>query len=206
MNLKYYLRGLGTGILVTAILMGIALGGKKETLSDNEIRERARALGMTEESTRLADVATASPGEEETTEPDASATPEAEATAEPDASATPEAEATAEPTEKATAEPTEEPTPESAANPTPGAEASVKPNGETVAEVADGTITIQVDTGDDSYAVCQKLEEAGLILSASDFNRYLYDNGYDKRINVGTYEIPEGTGAEQIAKIIARME
>lgn len=200
MNLKYYLRGLGTGILVTAILMGIALGGKKETLSDNEIRERARALGMTEESTRLADVATASPGEEETTEPDASATPEveataepteepaAEATAEPDASATPEAEATAEPTEEAAAEPTEEPTPEA----TP--------------ESADGTITIQVDTGDDSYAVCQKLEEAGLILSASDFNRYLYDNGYDKRINVGTYEIPEGTGSEQIAKIIARME
>ena len=200
MNLKYYLRGLGTGILVTAILMGIALGGKKETLSDNEIRERARALGMTEESTRLADVATASPGEEETTKPDASATPEAEATAEPteepaaeataepDASATPEAEATAEPTEEAAAEPTEEPTPEA----TP--------------ESADGTITIQVDTGDDSYAVCQKLEEAGLILSASDFNRYLYDNGYDKRINVGTYEIPEGTESEQIAKIIARME
>lgn len=199
MDLKYYLRGLGTGILVTAVLMGIALGGKKETLSDNEIRERARALGMTEESTRLADAA-ASPKEEEATESDTGAAPKAEttaepteevtteATAEPDASATPEAEATAEPTEEAAAEPTEEPTPEA----TP--------------ESADGTITIQVDTGDDSYAVCQKLEEAGLILSASDFNRYLYDNGYDKRINVGTYEIPEGTGSEQIAKIIARME
>ena len=31
MNLKYYLRGLGVGIVVTALLMGISLGGKKES-------------------------------------------------------------------------------------------------------------------------------------------------------------------------------
>lgn len=194
MDLKYYLRGLGTGILVTAVLMGIALGGKKETLSDNEIRERARALGMTEENTRLADAAAASPKEEEATESDTGAAPKAETTAEP----------TEEVTTEATAEPTEEPAAEATAE--PAEEPAAEPEEEATPEAADGTITIQVYSGDDSYAVCQKLEEAGLILSASDFDRYLYDNGYDKRINVGTYEIPEGTGAEQIAKIIARME
>ncbi len=46
MKLKYYLRGLGIGIIGTAIVMGIALSGKKETLSDAEIIERARLLGM----------------------------------------------------------------------------------------------------------------------------------------------------------------
>ena len=48
MKLKYYLRGLGIGILVTAVIMGVTQGSRKETLSDREIRERAAALGMVE--------------------------------------------------------------------------------------------------------------------------------------------------------------
>ena len=40
---------------------------------------------------------------------------------------------------------------------------------------------------------------------ASEFDRYLYENGYDKRINIGTYEIPVGADFEQIAKIIAKL-
>lgn len=47
MKLKYYLRGLGVGIICTAIIMGIALSGNgKEKLTDAEIIERARILGM----------------------------------------------------------------------------------------------------------------------------------------------------------------
>ena len=49
MGLRLYLRGLGIGVIVTALLMGYSLGGKKE-LSDAEIRSRAEALGMVEES------------------------------------------------------------------------------------------------------------------------------------------------------------
>ncbi len=48
MKLKYYLRGMGIGIILTAIVMGFALGGRKQTLSDAEIIQRARALGMIE--------------------------------------------------------------------------------------------------------------------------------------------------------------
>lgn len=47
MKLKYYLRGLGVGIICTAVIMGIATSGKsKERLTDAEIIERARLLGM----------------------------------------------------------------------------------------------------------------------------------------------------------------
>ncbi|MCR5094944.1 MAG: endolytic transglycosylase MltG [Lachnospiraceae bacterium] len=46
MKLKYYLRGMGIGIILTAIIMGIALRGRKEALSDAEIMARARELGM----------------------------------------------------------------------------------------------------------------------------------------------------------------
>ena len=46
MKLKYYLRGMGIGIILTAIVMGFALGGRKATLSDAEIIQRAKSLGM----------------------------------------------------------------------------------------------------------------------------------------------------------------
>ncbi len=49
MGLRLYLRGLGIGIIVTALLMGYTLGGRKE-LSDAEIVSRAEALGMVDES------------------------------------------------------------------------------------------------------------------------------------------------------------
>lgn len=45
MKLKYYLRGLGIGILVTALIMG-ATDGKE--LTDEEIKARAIQLGMVE--------------------------------------------------------------------------------------------------------------------------------------------------------------
>ncbi len=50
MKLKYYLRGMGIGIILTAIVMGFALGGRKKTISDAEVIERAKALGMIEAS------------------------------------------------------------------------------------------------------------------------------------------------------------
>ncbi len=46
MKLKYYLRGMGIGIILTAIVMGFALGGRKATISDAEVIERAKTLGM----------------------------------------------------------------------------------------------------------------------------------------------------------------
>jgi hypothetical protein len=48
MKLKYYLRGMGIGIILTAIVMGFALGGRKAALSDAEIIQRAKLLGMVE--------------------------------------------------------------------------------------------------------------------------------------------------------------
>ncbi len=47
MKLKYYLRGLGIGIIVTAIVMTIANAGRGKSLTDEEIMERAEQLGMT---------------------------------------------------------------------------------------------------------------------------------------------------------------
>ena len=56
MRMRYYLRGLGIGIVVTALLMGFTKGGQKETLTDAEIVERAKSLGMVESSVLSADL------------------------------------------------------------------------------------------------------------------------------------------------------
>ncbi|MBH1942019.1 hypothetical protein I5677_14045 [Mobilitalea sibirica] len=44
MKLKYYMRGLGIGIVLTTLILSIS--GNKETLSDQQIIKRARSLGM----------------------------------------------------------------------------------------------------------------------------------------------------------------
>lgn len=46
MKLKYYLRGLGIGIIITTLILTVALSGGKEKLSDEEIIQRAEELGM----------------------------------------------------------------------------------------------------------------------------------------------------------------
>ncbi len=55
MEKKYYFRGLGLGIIVTAVIMGIALPGgtKKREMTDDEVIARAKELGMIEDSRLL---------------------------------------------------------------------------------------------------------------------------------------------------------
>lgn len=214
MGLKFYLRGLGVGIVVTALIMGIATSvNSKEILSDDEIRERAKGLGMVEESTVLADTfaqgSVGSPDEEEkAAEP--SETPRA--TAEP--SETPRAtvepsetpRATAEPSEVPTTVPTSAPTPAPTSTPEPVETPAEAPAPETEAATQQGeSVTIQIVSGDSSLAVCKKLAQAGLVESANEYDSYLCQNGYDKRIRAGSFEIPVGAGKDEIAGIILKL-
>ncbi len=223
MGLKYYLRGLGVGIVVTALIMGIAAGvNSKEKLSDSEIRERAKELGMVEESTVLADTFAQGNGNSPQEEAMLSQTPEAtaeptqepapEATEEPASSPeaaaeTPEQEPEAAATEKPTQTPapapsqkpadTSEKAPTQAPEETPGTqEASSAGQSESV--------RIEVVSGDSSVTVCKKLAQAGLVESASEYDSYLCGNGYDKSIRAGVFEIPVDAGEKEIAEIITK--
>ncbi len=75
MKLKYYLRGMGIGIILTAIVMGFALGGRKATLSDAEIIQRAKALGMVDGDSGVLLDSQDQEGEETTDDTSASSTP-----------------------------------------------------------------------------------------------------------------------------------
>ncbi len=210
MKRKCYLRGLGTGILVTALILIIA-SGQKETMTDEEVKARAKELGMVE-STLLSDLANQTPAAEPETMADPAATAEPETTeeatpepaAEPETTAEPTPEPTAEP--EATAEPTPEPTvePETTAEPTP--EPTVEP--ETTAEpttepaTEQESVLITIRSGESSVSVSKALEEAGLVASAQEYDRYLCENGYDKKIRSGEHRIPVGADDAEIAAII----
>lgn len=232
MNLKYYLRGLGVGIVVTSLILGIGLGSRKETLSNEEIKERARTLGMVEESITVAEAAaqkeeeaqekvTADPVPEENAEGDAetivSAEPEVssepavsvsaapETSEEPKVSAASEPEASEEPNASAASEPAASTAPEAGATP----EAGVKPVANE-AEEDSGTapakeiVDITINPGEGSYVISQKLEQSGLVDDATEYDAYLCDNGYHTKLRAGVHKIPMGSTREEIAKLLCR--
>ena len=212
MKLKYYLRGLGIGMAVTALILGISFSGRQgqeaQTLTDEQIRERASELGMVDSSelTLAALQNSAQPQitmEPEVTEESETMT-EPEATEEPETATEPEATAEPEMTTKpeATAEPEMTTKPETTAEPemTTKPEATKEPELITAPEQSQTTITIK--KGSDSGRVSRVLYEAGLVENAKAFDNYLCNNGYSRSINPGIYEIAPGTSEEEIAKII----
>lgn len=195
MKLKYYLRGLGIGILVTAVIMGVTQGSRKETLSDREIRERAAALGMVEPGNSLADLEAAeTPAATET--PEAAETPAA--TEIPEAIETPAATKTPEAAETPAATKTPAATEAPAATP----EVTARPTQRPAEEEEGSSYTFEIQAGDSSYQVAYRLQQAGLVADARDFDNYLCSKGYDRKLKTGSYEIPETATEEEISEIL----
>ena len=212
MKLKYYLRGLGIGMAVTALILGISFSGRQgqeaQTLTDEQIRERASELGMVDSSELTLAALQNSAQPQTTLEPEVTEEPETmtepEATAEPETTTEPEATAEPETTTEpeVTAEPEMTTEPEVTAEPemTTEPEATEAPELITAPEQSQTTITIK--KGSDSGSVSRQLYEAGLVENAKAFDNYLCNNGYSRSISPGIYEIAPGTSEEEIAQII----
>lgn len=61
-------------------------------------------------------------------------------------------------------------------------------------------VIIKIVSGDDSGTVARKLQVAGLIENASEYDAYLMQHGFDKKISVGTVEIEKGSTWLEIAQ------
>lgn len=57
MKLKYYLRGLGIGIIVTTVILAVSFSKKEIKMSDEEIMARAAQLGMVMQETETTEQA-----------------------------------------------------------------------------------------------------------------------------------------------------
>lgn len=228
MNMKSYFRGIAAGMIIAAVVMGVA-NPKTAKMSEAEIISEAKTLGMVESTTLTehsenenkdvsindtvsfndtvkADVSNSEPlvsandeggttviikegGETETTviSGDASSEKSGEESAEEEAE-------TSQGTENT--EDTETIKEPESIDPMPDDEAGFTTTEESV--------EIRVIKGDSSVSVSRRMFEAGLVESAVEFNKFLCDNGYDKSIVVGTYQISYGLDYESMAKIITR--
>ena len=183
MKLKYYLRGLGIGIIVTTLVLMVAFSGKKEKLSDQEIMQRAEQLGMV-----MADEGQTETGTEENTGTEAQ--PETEQDVQNTEAGTEE---NADENTENASEPETEPQTEAAAEPA----APEDTTGNVVGEVKQET------SGESSDTVAFNLYKAGLVDDATAFNRYMISKGYDSRLRTGDFKIRSGASYDEILKVLA---
>lgn len=173
MKRKYYLRGIGVGILFATLVLMTAyqiFGGK--TMSDEAVIKRAEELGMVPGTSALEQLE--KPADTSATEDttNTSATGTDESNAQATTAATTEAASTEGTTEGTTQAPT------------------------------DKTVTITIVSGMNSWNVATILRDQGVITDALDFDSYLEQQGYSAKIATGEYEIPMDADYEAIAKII----
>ena len=194
MKLKYYLRGLGIGILVSTVILMISFSGHKADISDKEIIARAQVLGMVMSNQKKTDSIPKStenlvtegtervpkavqPKTQQQTEKSGQASTQAKAEVSSQTSAPAQTQPSAQPDAQTTAPPATQP--------------------------ADNSpVAVTIASGESSNAVADKLLAASLIDDAAAFNKYLVEHKYDSSIQPGTFSIPKGTTYEEISKLL----
>ena len=230
MKLKYQMRGLGIGIIVTALLMGVVTDNRIP-LSDAEIRMLALELGMVDsDSLKLSDIPNVAPGSSEEDEPsstgaDGASEPETE---ENGGDGSEEGGSASGPQGDSGGDSGDEGESGSAGDAVSG-EGSTGNVGDAAGEegqsgnvgdaageegqfgnaegfsegtASDSPITVVIEGGATSYSVCLELQRLGLVEDAARFDNFLCDMGYSKSVREGTFQIPAGTSEEEIARII----
>lgn len=206
MKLKYYLRGLGIGIAVTALLMGYSNKNRaaepKAEVATEETAGDLLADRNGEATTE--EVIEQSTVENVTVETDSAETSEEETSQEETASelesSTQEAETITE-TESVTETETESVQAEETTDKKEQTQSSTEADAGNA--LLQTTIEINIVRGDDSGTVARKLQNAGMVESATEYDAYLMQHGYDKKIRVGKVEIPVDATWQEIAEYIS---
>ena len=225
MKFKYYLRGIGIGIIFASIIFLIAYRENVPAkMSNEEIVERAKQLGMVEANdpiNKLIDKKSDNKSDENASDEKESAekasTEEIKTEAENTEATTEEQTTEATTTEEQT---TEEQTTEAETTEAETTEAKTTQAETTQAKSTEQqttekqtteekntkkskTIEITIARGSSSYPVCLKLKELGLIDDAAKYDDYLIEHGYANRISVGTHKLKMGMSYHDIAELIS---
>lgn len=226
MRLKYFLRGLGIGIIVTTIILAISHNAGRR-MSDSEVIGRAKELGMayttaaqensTESATETTETETdttepVTTGQESTTDTEAGSTAETESseasttaqettgvreTTTQQETTTQETTIQETTTTRAAQESTTETTHEAS---TTEAETTQAENESTETEASTViTYTLTIASGMSSNTVCDILKKNGIIADSGDFDRFLVSSGYADRIRVGSFEVNSGMSYDELA-------
>ena len=185
MKLKYYLRGVGVGIVFATVIMTVSSLVHKYNITDEYIIKEARKLGMVMKEELNENNGLFGKDESEETEE----TQETEGT---QGTEDTQASENTQGTEQENSDTTENVNTEGQPS------ESQMPSESEITEYA----TIVVEGGDSAHQVAKKAKEAGLVDDAEEFRLYLRDHGYAYDIRVGTYQIPIGVDYEEICKIL----
>lgn len=215
MKLKYYLRGLAVGILVTTIILAISFSQTKKELSDQEVINRAKQLGMV-----MADSGKIEDYREDTqTETGQSEQGETEE------NVTGDTQNGAEDNEGVTGDNGTVPGDNGTVTGDNGTvtgdigtvagdneggigdnEGGTGDNGTGTEDAGSDTegkmVTFVISKGQFGRQISESLKKEGLVDDAEAFMKYLGETGKSEEILPGTYEIPMGSTYEEIVKIL----
>ena len=226
MKRKYYMRGLGVGIVATCLIFMLGLFFLGVPMTDAAVKKRARALGMTDQTSASGDASSRTLKElQEEKEKKAGSDAEVKTTTtvDSDGTKTTVTEKKADPIEKkkdgksssndpsskdnkkdykssSVAKSSSSTKPSSSTKKAGKLESTASSNNTVPSESK--SVAISIASGDTSFSVGKKLQNAGLVTSAKAFDDYLENNGYDHVIRAGTFKIRQGSSYREIAKAI----
>lgn len=202
MKFKYMLRGLGLGVIITAAVMGAysrnaVADARVAVLKEYGLGEESRLVG--EEESSVAEITEQAIIRDEEKEAEINSVLDAAKEAEQEGMAD-QGEMQEQPSgELSGAAPSDAENPDASAS-EPSSAIVVVPSDEGAA--AGDVIEIVIASGDDSGTVARKLYNAGLIENASEYDAYLMQHGYDKRLSTGNKMISLSDGWQEIAEKI----
>lgn len=215
MKLKYYLRGIGIGIMMATVILMIAFAVHKEQpLSDDEIRARAKELGMVmaediSNSDKLSDNKAdhETDGSTDVTSDASENMTDGEVKGKQPENTKETSEKTKDDTQTADASEKSDKNVSDQAEKSDKTDKSDKSEKEQSNQEEPQTevieqVEITIVGGEYSDAVCKKLKKAGVIDDVDAFNKYLSKKGYDNLIQPGTYVVPLGADYATVAKLI----
>lgn len=203
MKAKYILRGLGLGMIITAAVMGAytrsaVADARVAVLKEYGIGEEAvlteTLVDVAESDTQESDDTVSASAQEQITEPAAEESV-ATGTLPYNEELESEINSVLDAAEAAQQEAGPDGVPESQQE----AESAGTPAGGQA-----GTVTIEISKGDDSGTVARKLYNAGLVENAAEYDAFLMQHGYDKKLNTGTKVISITDSWQDIAEKLAK--
>ena len=216
MRFKYYLRGIGLGIIFAVLIMIIAIHNHKDSfLSDKEIIEKAKELGMVmsdNNSENISGTELKFGSESSTTEIYKVDTETAKAPSE-SASSQKNDKTISKDSESEDAQSDGASTNKNLTDKTTEDKNSTDKTSEKSSENKDAKnnnsqtndyVIIKVKQGDVCRTISEALQNLGLVDDAEDFRKYMGKKGYADRIHAGEYKIPRNSTYEEIAQILIK--
>lgn len=220
MKLRYYLRGIGTGIIIASLIFLIS-SVFQTPMTDAAIKKRAEKLGMVEKTNgttisesekKLAETKDSKESEGKTSTEDKKKSGENNSTEEKNNNDIKESEKKTNTEDKSDSEvKTNSEDNKNKADSSSDDGGSVEKN-TSISRNPDNTayknsknstgIPFSVTSGDTSQSVGKKLYQRGLVDDAGKFSSYMESHNIDEKIMQGNYDIPKNATYSQISDII----